>query len=336
MLHPRLQPARRFALLLLALCSSAVLAQEVQIRSRVELVVVPVTVKGKNNTLATGLTRESFTIKEAGKTQTITDFSVDPVPISAAILFDTGISEAALARVKASFPALLGAFADEDEVAVYRFDKSIEKVGDFTPDRVRLTAMLQKLQSATPSASDAITAGPFSMPPPVLNGMPVTPGVNQSVGLTTARPTKVLHDTMFQAAEDLATRSAGRRRILLIISDGQNHNSQFSYDAALERLLMREVQVFAIGLDTTVFQRMRSPLASYAKDTGGEAWFPDSQSGIESCNSLSTEGARNQYLLTYVSSNKRPVGKPVFREIKVQVAIKDGEIRHKRGYYQAP
>jgi hypothetical protein len=94
--------------------------------------------------------------------------------------------------------------------------------------------------------------------------------------------------------------------------------------------------VFSIGLDTTVFQRMRSPLGSYAKDTGGESWFTDSQSGIESCYALSTETARNQYILSYVSSNKRPAGKPVFREIKVRVATKDAEIRHKRGYYQGP
>src|SRR5688572_11674040 len=210
---------RRLALLFFVLCSSVVIAQEVQIRSRVELVVVPVTVKGRNNTLATGLTREAFTVKEAGKTQAITDFSIDPIPISAAILFDTGISETALAQVKSSFPALLGAFADEDEVAVYRFDKTIEKVADFTSDRGRLTSTLEKLQSATPSSSSSITTGPFSTPGPVINGVPIIPGV-QAAGRTTARPTKILHDAMFQAAEDLGMRSIGRRRILFIIGDG--------------------------------------------------------------------------------------------------------------------
>jgi VWFA-related protein len=327
------QAASTFALFLFTFLTC--IAQEVQIRSRVELVVVPVTVKNKNNTLAIGLTRDAFTVKEAGKTQTITDFSIEPVPISAAILFDTGISETALTHVKNSFPALLGAFANDDEVAVYRFDKSIEKIADFTADHARITATLQKLQSVTPSSASSISTGPFSMPGPVINGVPIIPGV-QSAGRTTAPPTKVLHDAVFQAAEDLAGRSVGRRRILFIISDGQNHNSQHSYDTALERLLTQEVQVFSIGLDTTLFQRMRSPLGSYAKDTGGESWFPDSQSGIESCYALSTETARNQYLLSYVSSNKRPVGKPVFREIKVQVTLKDAEIRHKRGYYQAP
>jgi VWFA-related protein len=300
----------------------------------VELVLVPVTVKASNGTLAAGLPRDAFSVKEAGKTQTITSFSVDPIPISATVLIDTGISENALIRVKSSFPALLGAFADDDEIAVYRFDKSVEKLMDFTADHARLSTVLEKLDRTTPPSS-TMGSGPFSNPGPVINGVPVIPGV-QSAGRTTATPTKVLHDAVFQAAEDLAARDIDRRRIVILISGGQNHNSVHSYDTALERLLTREVQVFSMGLDTTVFHRLRSPLGSYAKDTGGEAWFPESQADIESCYSLSTDNARNQYVLGYVSSNKRPVAKPVFREIKVQVSLKNGGIRHKRGYYQAP
>ena len=329
---PRQSAVRTLAIVLLSFCS--VLEAQVQIRSRVELVLVPVTVKGSNATLAGSLTKDAFTVKEAGKTQTITSFSIDPVPISAAILVDTGISETALARVKSSFPALLGAFADDDEVAVYRLEKSFEQVVDFTADRARLTTGLEKLSRATPISS-SMASGPFSTPGPVINGVPVIPGV-QSAGRTTAAPTKVLHDAVFQAAEDLAARDIDRRRIVILIADGQNHHSLHSYDTALERLLTHEVQVFSIGIDTTLFQRLRSPLGSYAKDTGGEAWYPESQAGVESCYSLSTDGARNQYVLGYLSSNKRPVGKPIFREIKVQVSLKNAQLRHKRGYYQAP
>lgn len=308
-------------------------AQDVQIKSRVELVEVPVSVK-TSGSFASGLTKEAFTIKEAGKIQTITNFSIDPVPISAAVLFDTGISENALNKVKTSFPALLGAFAEDDEIAIYRFEKTVEKVTDFTADRIRLTAALGKLNT-TSSSSSTSSSGPFSAPGPVINGVPVIPGV-QSAGRTSAAPTKVLHDAMFQAAEDLATRDIDRRRILILISDGQNHNSLHNYDTALERLLTRSVQVFSVGIDTTMFQRLRSPLGAYAKDTGGESWYPESQSGIEACYPLSTDGARNQYVLTYVSSNKRPTSKPQFREIKVQVALKGADVRHKRGYYQSP
>jgi hypothetical protein len=77
-------------------------------------------------------------------------------------------------------------------------------------------------------------------------------------------------------------------------------------------------------------------LLSYSKATGGEAWFPDSQSDLELCYSLSTEAARNQYVLGYVSTNKRPAVGVTFREIKVQVARSGVEVRHRKGYYQTP
>src|SRR6185503_20120134 len=184
---------------------------------------------------------------------------------------------------------LVGAFADDDEIAIYRLEKTAEKVMDFSADRPRISAAFEMLKSATPSTTSS-TGGPFSNPGPVINGVPVIPGV-QSAGKTIVPPTKALHDAVYQAAEDLATRDIDRRRILILISDGQNHNSLHSYDTSLERLLTNNVQVFSVGVDTTVFQRMRSPLGSYAKDTGGDSWFPDSQGDLEACYPLSTDGA---------------------------------------------
>ena len=310
-------------------------AQEVQIRSNVELVVVPVTVKDKNGKLAGGLTQADFTISEAGKKQNITSFSIDPVPLSAVILIDTGISQEALTRVKNSFPALMGAFAEEDEIEVYRFDKHVEKLMDFTSDRVQIQRTFDKLVSSATASSSSTPSGPFAEPGPVINGAPIIPGV-QSAGRTIAPPTKALHDAIFQAAEDLGTRSVERRKIALIASDGRNQGSVHSYDATIERLLLYGVQVFSFGVDTSLFQRVRSTLLSYAKATGGDVCFPDSQNALESCYSLSTEQARNQYVLGYISANKRPAGKPVFREIKVQLSRAGTEIRHRKGYYQTP
>ena len=256
--HPAV---RVLAFALLSCCASFLVAQDGRIRSRVELVLVPVTVKGPGGTPATGLTKTAFTITEAGKVQTITSFSIDPVPLSAAIVLDTSITETALTRMKSSFPALLGAFADDDEIAVYRFEKTVEKIVDFTADHERISNAVEKL-SRTTSPLLTTGSGPFSFPGPVINGGPIIPGV-QSAGRTTAAPTKVLHDAVFQAAEDLAARDIDRRRIVILISDGQNHNSMHSYDNALERLLTHEVQVFSMGVDTSVFQRLRSSLASY-------------------------------------------------------------------------
>jgi len=187
---PRLRhpPARALVFALLSLCASVLIAQDGRIRSRVELVLVPVTVKGPNGTPATGLTRNAFTITEAGKVQTITSFSIDPVPLSAAIVLDTAITETALTRMKSSFPALLGAFADDDEIAVYRFEKSVEKLVDFTSDHARISTAVEGL-SRTTSPMLTTGSGPFSFPGPVINGGPIIPGV-QSAGRTTAAPPK--------------------------------------------------------------------------------------------------------------------------------------------------
>jgi VWFA-related protein len=236
--------------------------------------------------------------------------------------------------VKNSFPALMGAFGDDDEIAVYRFDKHVEKLMDFSSDDVLVAKTFEKLTSVVPPAS-SVSSGPFSSPGPVINGVPITPGVD-SVGRTIAPPTKVLHDALFAAAEDLDTRALDRRRIVFVASDGRNQNSQHSFNAARDRLLLRDVHVFAFGVDTSVFQRFRSDLLSYTRETGGDTCFPESQGTLEACYFLSTEQARNQYVLGYVSTNPRPSGKPVFREIKVQVRREGIELRHKKGYYQSP
>ena len=321
-------------LLLLILPCYRILAQEIQLRSRVELVVVPVTVKGKNGKAATGLTQGDFTITEAGKKQHITSFSVEPVPLSAVLLIDTGVTETALTRVKNSLPTLMAGFAEDDEMAIYTFDKRVEKLMDFSSDREQIGRIFEKVANANPSAS-SMSVGPFSMPGPVINGVPIIPGV-ESATRTIALPTKVLHDAIFQAAEDLSSRELDRRRILFVASDGRNQNSLHSYDAALDRLLMHGVQTFVFGVDTSVFQRLRSSLVNYASATGGEVCFSESQSSLESCYLLSTDEARNQYVLGYQSTNKRPGTRAVFREIKVQVKQSGVDVRHRKGYYQTP
>ena len=330
----RMSPHLKTLAAALLLVSSFTAGQDIQLRTGVELVVVPVSVRDGDGKLVGNLKQEDFSLTEAGKKQSITQFSIDPAPLSVVLVIDTGVTDAALQNIKNSFPALLGAFSDDDEVGIYRFDKHVERVLEFTNDRVQLARTFEKLQSATPSAS-SLGGGPFSTPGPVINGTPVIPGV-QAAGRSTALPTKVLHDAMFDAAEYLGTRPIDRRRIVILASDGRNQNSLNPYDTALNRLLLHEVHVFALGVDTSLFQRLRSTLVNYAKGTGGEAWFPDSQAAIELGYLLSTEAARNQYVLGYVSTNKRPTGRAVFREIKVAVARSGTDVRHRKGYYQSP
>jgi hypothetical protein len=63
-----------------------------QIRTRVDLVVVSVSVKDSKGKLVTGLIKDDFIVREDGKVQTITNFDTDPQPLSVAIVVDDGMN----------------------------------------------------------------------------------------------------------------------------------------------------------------------------------------------------------------------------------------------------
>ena len=215
------QAARRFAFLLLfLLVLTGSSAQEVQIRSRVELVVVPVYgQRSRTGQLATGLTQDDFTITEAGKKQTITSFSIDPVPISAAVLIDTGhFGNCADPASRIRFPALIGGFSDDDEIAVYRFDKYVEKLDGLQQrSRSRSTRAFEEARRTSTLHHPRWSAGRSQ------SGPRDQRSARYSRCPKPRRRTIALTDQGasrrdFQAAEDLSTRAVDRRRILFVAS----------------------------------------------------------------------------------------------------------------------
>ena len=338
-MHRRIQGVSRFVVLSLLLLILPAAAQDFQIRTRVDLVVVPVTVKAPENKLVTGLQKEDFSVLEDGQQQTITNFTIDPVPLSAAVLVDTGLSAGSLAKVQETFPALAGAFSQFDEVAVYRFSKDVVKVADFSKDLEQVELAMKTLRNIKPdSPVTMLRGGPFSTIGPVINGIPVVPpgqvGVNRTIE---QEKNKVLNDAIFIAAADLAKRERDRRKIVLVVSDGTTNGSEHSFDETMNSLLDAGVEVYAITLDQTFLTRKFTQLNDFAKSTGGDSYYVgDSVQSIEAGYSRAAEQARNQYILGYVSANKVSGTLPVFRNIEVKMAKADYEALHRKGYYQYP
>jgi VWFA-related protein len=324
------------ALLLLVLTG---IAQDFQLRTRVDLVVVPVTVKAGDR-LITQLTKDDFIIRENGRPQAITNFTIDPVPLSAAVLIDTGLSPDSLSKIQQSFTALAGAFSEFDEVAVYRFDKYVAKILDFSGNTYIVEEAMKTLKDIKPDSNfypSAPARGPFSTPGPVINGAPVVPPGQLGVFVTSPpKNIKVLHDAIFDAATDLKKREPNRRKVVLVISDGTTTGSEHSFDETVQSLLDGGIQVYAIGMDQTPLTRIGSVLSDYAGTTGGDAYFVGSIQNLEHSYATAAETARNQYVLGYVSSNTIRGEDPVFREIQVSVARGAFEVRHRKGYYQYP
>ena len=339
-MRPRVRIIAKLLLLALLLFVLVAYGQDYKIRAKVDLVVVPVTVKGPGDRLATGLTKEDFIVLEDGRPQTISTFTIDPVPLSAAVVVQTGLEGGSLSKVQQTFSALAGAFSEFDEVAVYRYDKFVVKILDFSPDLNAVEAAMKSLHNVEPSSpTPAATApgGPFSIVGPVINGAPVAPpGQFGTVTTAPRRNPQLLNDAIFTAAADLAKRDRSRRKIVLIVSDGQEIGSDHGFDETAQSLLETGIQVYAIGLDQPALFRALSTLGDYAAATGGDAFFVNSVQKIESAYSTATEEARNQYILGYISNNEPLGAGPVFRDIQVRMARNGFETRHRKGYYQYP
>src|SRR5262249_35751781 len=128
----------------------------------------------------------------------------------------------------------------------------------------------------------------------------------------------VLNDAIYMAAADLAKRERSRRKIVLVVSDGQNNGNDHSFDETTKTLLETGVQVYAVGLDQPFPYNKISVLDDYAKTTGGDAHFANSIQTIERSYASLTEEARNQYVLGYISNNEVIGAGPIFRDLLVK------------------
>jgi VWFA-related protein len=329
-------------LFVLLLFAGAAFAQDSQfrIRAKIDLVVVPVTVKSASDTLAAGLTEKDFAIYEDGRRQTITNFTADPVPLSVAVVVDSGLGAYSLAKVQKTFSALAGAFAKEDEIALYHYGKFVNKDLEFSNNPERIETALNKLRELKPDENPALAAnwrGPFANLGPVINGFPVLPPALTGPPYTAPpKPDRVLNDAIFAAAADLGKREHNRRKIILVISDGIDSRSEHSFDDTARILLQMGVQVYAVGLDQPFPYKKLSVLDDFAKATGGDTYFVKSIQHLEKAYATATEQARNQYIIGYVSDNAVQGDGPAFRAITV--LADEGKLKtlHKRGYYAFP
>jgi len=316
-------------LLLLMVGVAPLLAQEFQIRTRVDVVVVPFSVKGGGNALIGGMGADDFTVLEDNVEQSIQEFSIDPFPLSAAVVIDTGIEADSLAAVQEAIPSVVFGFSDFDEVALFRYDNTVEQVQDFTEDREVLRTALDKLKQFRPAAQ--FIGGTAVQPGPVINGLPTI----NTARIPLDRDTRVLHDAVYESALALRDRpDEGRRKIIVVVSDGNDTRSVQKIEDNILFLIDSEVQVYSIALETGFFGRLFNTLDDYSRLTGGDIYHVGNTE-LEPAFPQVMEQARNQYVLTYISSNEAPSDTIVFRRIEV-LSEEPYNIVHRAGYYQVP
>jgi VWFA-related protein len=344
------------ALITILLTVSWGTAQDYQVRTRVDLVVVPVSVRDGAGKLLTGLTKEDFTVLEDGRPQTISNFSIDPQPLSAAIVIDTGMGGNSLRRLTPLFISVTGGFSSFDEMASFRYDHLVHQLSDFTNDHEKIEKSLDVVKEIAETAPATVPAGSPAPTAPkivqlllgVLGGGggssgPVDPSKPPTSQLPTVRkqtvpPSRVLYDAVYQAAQALADRSPERRRIIFIISDSQVSPSANTHNLkdTTDFLLRNNIELYSVVEDYGAFEGRFSALSSIADATGGDVYQGLSTDAMERAFSRITEEARNQYVLGYHSTNVTEVQLPLFHTIEVHARDPKWKITHRKGYFQNP
>jgi VWFA-related protein len=310
----------------------------------VNFVQIPVTVKDRSGQLVAGLTSNDFRVYEDGELQQLKFFTSDGFPLSAAVVVATDLPATTMKKVNETLPALIGAFSEFDEVALYRYGHTVQQVAGFTGATSMPTAALNRIKRPGREGGPPMTGGPFGGGPSI-NGHPVNdPNANGGMAGDVQTPPRefyVLNDAILRAAQDLSKRDKARRRIVFVISDGRELGSTAGYDEVKRILQANNISVYGVGVDTAAIpiydklNRVRVPgfgtgniLPRYVSDTGGNMLAEFDRQGIEKAYAEITDTARNQYTLGYttratLATNCRTIDVRVLRP-NLQVIAKPG------------
>ena len=271
---------------------------------------LPITVQDKKKQFVSGLTQGDFLILEDKVPQTIDSFTSEAnnnLPLYVAVLMDTSPSTAA--KMKFQQEAAMNFIQTvvrprRDRVLFATFDHEVTLRQDFT-DRLEL---LDKAVYAVKKTGEKTS----------------------------------LWDAIWQFS-DQKMRSVPGRRVIVVITDGQDTYSRADLNDAIDIAQRTETTVFAIstkaGLLSTVVGveagtvkgKADKDLDRLAEETGGSAFYTGDMLTLERSLTAVAKELRSQYLITYRSTNDKYDGS--YRRVEVKLTNRDGlKLRTKKGY----
>jgi Ca-activated chloride channel homolog len=148
-----------------------------------------------------------------------------------------------------------------------------------------------------------------------------------------------LYDAVIQAARHLQQSGFHEKKVLLVVSDGEDNASKNTLDEVLTTIRESKIILYTIGLlsaaPTSYNDAGKEPLKQLAEITGGAAYFPKNVRDVEEVCTRIARDLRNQYTIGYIPSNGKLDGS--WRRIMVQVkpskTTPKVRVRTKQGYY---
>ena len=284
----------------------------------IELVNLDVVVADKRGNFIPNLTQKNFRVYEDKIEQQVTNFSPTTAPLTVVLLIEFASTYAAyyddVVYPSAQFINLL---RPDDWAAVVAYDLRPEILSDFTQDKRELFGALNRLRIPAFRETNLFDS---------------------------------LKDTLDRLEE------VDGKKAVLLLSTGVDTFSKITFDTMLKRINTTDSVIYCIGIAQLFKEIMdargyispeyrltllqgENQLNTFARRTGGKAWFPRFQGEYPGILQQVGIEMRNQYSMAYQSTNPNKDGK--FRKIKVEVVDENGMVvkavtaRAKEGY-QAP
>jgi VWFA-related protein len=144
-----------------------------------------------------------------------------------------------------------------------------------------------------------------------------------------------LYDAIYDACRDkLAKQNSGQpvRRAIVVVSDGEDNQSEVTRSQAIEMAQRAEVIIYAISTDDSgLILRGDKVLQQLADATGGRAFFPYKMKDVKSAFASIEDELRSQYVVSYHPADFDADGR--YRSIEITAMKKDLQVRARRGYY---
>jgi VWFA-related protein len=278
------------------------------IKVDVPLVTVPVSVTTKDGQFIPNLQETNFRITEDGVPQTITTFDKTNAPITAVLLVEFAATNYSFMvdALNASY-SFASSLKKEDWVAVVSYDMKPHMLADFTQDKKEVYAALNQLR---------------------------VPGFSET------NMFDALYDTL-----DRIDRIEGRKYVILVTT-GIDTFSKLNLDQTMKKIkATKDVTIFPISVGFAVrnycethacgythgvgipvnnmdYLQGDNEMNTFARMTGGRAYFPRFQAELPEIFHDITGDIRNQYLVTYHPTNPKLDGS--YRKLKVEVVAPDG------------
>lgn len=122
------------------------------------------------------------------------------------------------------------------------------------------------------------------------------------------------------------------RKAIIIVSDGEDNQSEYSKAQAIEMAQRAEVIIYAISTDDSgLVMRGDRVLEQLAEATGGRAFFPFKMKDITHSFAAIEDELRSQYVVSYKPADFDADGR--YRTIEISSLKKDLQVRARKGYF---